>query len=230
MKGRMILAAATLAAVLGAGKSSALNVPYTEDFTSNVSGWEDNASNPLAFVASGGPDSGSYASGAFNYFGYSNPFSGPAVFRASLADDASGGNFFGNWTSGGVTSVSAWLYQETGTTLNWFLRVANAANFPGVAFLGSTPVASHTWTQVTFDISPSTPPCLIETVACATVLATPVGNLQFGSDAPASLVATDQAFVMGIDKVTVIPEPGVAVLLGSGLIGLAIHARRRRSA
>ena len=230
MKGRIIAAAAVLAAVLGAGKASALNVPYTEDFTANVSGWEDNGSNPLTFVASGGPDGGSYASGTFNYFNYSNPFSGPAVLRASFADGASGGNFFGNWTNGGVYSVSAWMYQETGTSLNYFVRIANNANFPGVAFLGSTPVASHTWTQVTFNVSPSTPPCIIETVACSVVMNTPVGNIQFGTDAPASLVATNQAFVMAVDAITVIPEPGQALLFGSGLIGLGVIGRRRRNA
>ena len=43
--GRSAVVAATL--VLGAGAASALTVPFTEDFTSTVSGWENAVNNPL---------------------------------------------------------------------------------------------------------------------------------------------------------------------------------------
>ena len=45
---KVSIAAALVAAVLGAGKASALMAPFTEEFASNVSGWEDNPGSPLA--------------------------------------------------------------------------------------------------------------------------------------------------------------------------------------
>ena len=63
-------------------------------------------------------------------------------------------------------------------------------------------------------------------MTCAQALAS-VGNLQIGTNAPASLVATNQAFALAIDKVTIVPEPGTALLAAFGLLGLGAFSRRR---
>ena len=104
------------------------------------------------------------------------------------------------------------------------MRIANSAGFPGAVFDSSTEIAPNTWTQVIFDIATS--PCTPETGTCASAL-TSVGNLQFGTSAPAALVKLDQAFTLDIDKITIVPEPGSLILLGAGLAGFAALRRRR---
>jgi len=214
--------------LVGAG-ASATTVPFTENFDVDVSGWEDNVNDPLTFVASGGPDGSSYASAAFNYLGFSSPFGGgPVIFRAGDSDDASGDAFVGDWLADGVGEVSVWVRHDTPEDLTFFLRVATSFNFPGAVIGSEQVVPPNTWTQVFFDIDPSSPLCIGETVTCADALAS-VGNFQLGTDAPASLVATDFAYTLDVDQasLTPVPEPGTALQLVTGIAGLALLGRKR---
>jgi hypothetical protein len=228
--GRLSRAAvAALALASGAGAASALTVPFTEDFTTHVAGWENATNNPLSFVASGGSDGGSYASGTFNYFNFVGPFgSGPVTFRGQDEDNASGLAFVGDWIAGGVQTVSIWVRQNTTETLGYFLRIATSANFPGAVINSTTLVAPNTWTQVSFDIDPNSPLCTGEGVTCAQALAN-VAHLQFGTTAPAALTGLDQVFTLDIDKITIssVPEPTTMLLLAGGLAGLVWQSRRR---
>lgn len=226
---RMLSFALGAALVASASSASALTVPFTEDFASDVSGWINTANAPLTFQATGGPDGGSHASTTLNYFGFSNPFGGgPVVFRAHDNQNASGDAFVGDWVTGGVVLVTAWVKQDTGVDLTFFLRVAGSFNFPGAVIGNTGPVASGAWTQVSWLIDPNDPACQGEGVTCAQALAS-VGNLQIGTNAPASLVATNQAFALAIDKVSIsnVPEPGTALLAAFGLLGLGAFSRRR---
>jgi hypothetical protein len=226
--GRSAVVAAAL--VLSAGSATALTVPYTEDFTSGVSGWENAVNNALGAVASGGPDGGAYATGTITYFGFVPPApgAGPVTFRGQDEDNASGLNFVGDWLTGGVDEVSIWVRQSTTESLTYFLRIATSANFPGAVINSTTVVAPNTWTQVAFDIDPANPLCFGEGVTCAAALAN-VAHVQFGTSAPASLIALNQAFTLDLDKVSIssVPEPGMALLLATGLAGLAWQSRRR---
>ena len=225
--GRSAVVAAVL--TLSASAAAALTVPFTEDFVSSVAGWENSVNNALTFVASGGPDGGSYASGSFNYFGFTNPFGGgPVTFRGQDEDNASGLAFVGDWIAGGVDSLSIWVRQNTNETLSYFVRVAGTANFPGAVINSTTLVAPNIWTQVVFDLDPANPLCFGEGVTCAQALAS-VAHLQFGTSAPAALTALNQAFTLDLDKVSIsaVPEPTAALLLVSGLAGLAWQSRRR---
>ena len=231
MRSILALAAAVAATFSMIGSAQALTLGFTEEFATNVSGWENAGALPLTWEADGGPDASSNASTTFNWFGFSNPFGGgPVIFRGASADDASGGAFVGNWLTGGVTTISAWFYQETGTALTPFIRFASSFNFPGAVINGTTPVPTNTWTQVVFDIDPLNPLCFGEGVTCDVALSN-VGNVQFGTDAPASLVATDQAYYLAIDKIGIntVPEPATGLMLAAALLGLGA-ARRRRSA
>ena len=103
---RMLSFALGAALVASASSASALTVPYTEEFPSNVAGWINTANEALTFQAAGGPDGSSHASTTLNYFGFSNPFGGgPVVFRAHDNVNASGDAYVGNWLTGGVQLV-----------------------------------------------------------------------------------------------------------------------------
>lgn len=230
-----VASAALATALFLAGSASALTLPFTEDFATDGANWTNQGNMPVQWNATGGPDGSAYVSTTNNYFGFVEPFpgAGPLLFRATGSAGASGGAFTGDWTAGGVVQVSAWVYQETGVDLAFYLRITTPANFPGAAFLNPTPVPTHTWTQLFFEIADTSPPCSSESFpgqpsTCPASLAN-VGNFQFGTNAPAALTALDEAFAIGIDDVTItdVPEPGMSVLLSGALATLVGLGGRR---
>lgn len=222
-----LLGAASLLAPVAAG---AATIGFSETFDTDVAGWEDAVNAPLGFVASGGADGGGYASTTFNYLGYASPFGGdggPVTFRASYADDPSGGAFVGDYLAEGVGAIRVSFRHDAPEPLTLFMRVATRFNFPGAVIDQTVAVPGGVWTEVTFAIDPTSPLCTGETVPCAAALSA-VENLQFGTNAPAGLVDDDFAYTLDLDRVTIlpIPEPGTALLMGLGLAGLAGGRRR----
>jgi len=216
-------------------EARAATVPFTESFASGVSGWENSLNFPLAYGATGGSDGGGYASGTFNFNGFTPGFggSGPIVLRASAADNASGGAFLGSWLTAGVGSVTAMVRHNAPEAIQFYLRIATAANSPAGAFQSTQLVEANVWTQITFSISPLASYCTDAGPpgACATALAN-VGNFQVGTSAPVGLRDDDVAYTFDIDQVSLnpIPEPGTALLFGLGFAGLAAAGRRGKRA
>jgi len=232
---RAWMTVAAMVAALWAAPAGAVTVPFTEDFASDVAGWEDNVNDPLTFVASGGPDGSSFARGGFDFTDFVAPFpgAGPIVFRAQDEDNASGGAFIGDWIAAGVSQVRAFVRHDAPVDLTWILRIATSSNFPGAVFTPSgTTVSGGAWTELVFDIDPNSPDCTAESFdpsfTCADALET-VGHFQLGTDAPQALIDGDVTVTFDVDKASLVPEPGTALLLASGLMGLAACGRRRGS-
>ena len=226
---RLIAPALGAALALAAGAASAVTVPFTESFPTDHAGWEDNVNDPAAWASSGSFDGGAHASATFNYLGFSSMFGGgPVVFRAPAA--ASGGAFVGDWLTDGVGGVSMYVRHDAGMDLEFFVRVAGPANFPGAVITAGQVVPSGVWTAISFPVDPGDPLCMGEGVSCAVALAD-VGNFQVGTDAPEALTMLDMDVTLDIDAVelTEVPEPAAAALLavGGGVL-LGAGARRRR--
>ena len=224
--------AVTLLAALAlhATAAGALTVPFVEDFESGSAGFEDAVGDPVSFVPTGGADGGGFVRTEFSYFGFSSPFGGgPVIFRAHDSDDASGDAFVGDWLAAGVGAVRAFVRHDVPEGLTFFLRVATSFNFPGAVIQGSRATGPGGWQEIVFPIDPASPACIGESVSCADALRQ-VGNVQFGTDAPAPLVQLDQSFTFDLDRVALlpIPEPAAAASLVGGMLGLALLARRGR--
>lgn len=215
-----LLAASLLAA---SGGARAATVPFAEDFPSDASGWKNGSVLDVSWAPSGGPDDGSHIEATMNYFGFESPFGGgPVVFRVQDEFEASGGAFEGDWLADGIGEVRAFVRQDTGEDLNFFLRVATRFNIPGAVFEDDVTVPSGVWTQVSWTIDPASPLCSGEGVTCAEALAD-VGHLQIGTDAPEALVVLDQGFALALDQVELraVPEPAAGVLAATGALVLA---------
>jgi hypothetical protein len=196
-----------------AAPAAAVSVPYLEDFSLDASGWVNSTSGPLDWVASGGPDGGSYvATTAPTVGGF-----GTIHFRANDSLDASGDAFVGNWI-GTVSSVSASVFHDAPVPVVFFFRFAGAG-----AMVGFSPaVAPGTWTTITVAIDPSLTPA---GGTFASVMSN-VANLQVGVQVPVGSEGIPYTF--GLDKVQIVPEPATAGMLAGGLLVLAASRRRSR--
>jgi len=233
---RMVRVLAVAAIGLGASSAHAIQIGFEEEFLGGVQGWEDNANDPMTAVTSGGPDGSSYGSAQFDYTGFVAPFpgSGPIVHRAQDEDGASGGAFIGSWAAEGARGLTAWVRHDASEDLSYILRIATASNFPAVAIAADQgPVAAGGWTQLSFDVRGNNPLCSAESFSpldtCSDLLLFGMGHLQLGVDAPQALIDAGELVTFDIDKVQVIPEPGVATLLGLGLAGIGLQRRARES-
>lgn len=224
MKGRLLAVIWSLMVALAlAAPAAAVTLGYVEDFGADAVGWTAATSGPLTWNASGGPDGGSYV--ATTLGSINNP--GTIQFRTNGAA-SSGGNFQGDWLGAGVSVITAQVFHDATAPLNFFFRITTGSNSPGVVGIVPVPVLPNTWTPISFTISPSNPLMVIE--GPPSFFNTVFGNVtqvQVGVSAPVELV--DVPFTYGLDKVTVVPEPGTAASLGLGLALLAWRQRRARA-
>lgn len=232
MQSAASVALVAMASTMTSTMASAVTVPFTETFATGVEGWEDSVGNPMTWISSGGADGGGFARATFNYDGYFSPFGGgPVVFRASAADNPSGGAFIGDWLAAGVGTVTAMVRHDAPEALNFFGRVATPANFPGAVLTSFVSVPTGVWTPIVFDVTIAAPGCVGEGGPCTAANFENVGNFQLGTDAPAGLIDDDVDYNLDLDLVSLVPvpEPGTALLMGLGLAGLSSAGRRERT-
>ncbi|QDU86973.1 hypothetical protein Pla175_03270 [Pirellulimonas nuda] len=203
--------------------------PFVEDFDADAANWRQNASaNVLGHVAGGGPAGAgdAYASYDFDLATFTSPFGGPIVFRGQAGLGSSGGAFAGDWIAAGVNQVTAMVRHNASVALPFSGRFAAPANSPG-ASTEELLVPPGVWTQIAFDISPSTP--YVGSGDYSTF--SDIGNIQFGVSIPAGTTAAALGVVtFDLDRVsiTAVPEPASAALLAlAGCCGCWLTRRRR---
>ena len=204
----------------------ALDVPFTETFSSAGNNWSAaSVLTPLSLVAMGGPDGSQFATRGFS-FGGSGLGEQPILARAQTNFNSSGGAFFGNYLTGGVTALSLFVRHDAPESLEYFVRFAVPT--PGGGGLVAVPfvVAPNTWTELTVPISQGFafqyegPPTLFGTVFGN------VGRVQVGVLVSATLAGTTPSYNFDIDTVRIIPAPPAAAL--AGLASVVALRRRRR--
>jgi hypothetical protein len=207
--------------------------PFAEDFTSGTAGWRFSTAIDLTAVGSGGPDSSPYVSRTFSFSSLTNPNATSAIiFRAQDEFNSSSVAYAGNWVSLGVNEVSAFVRHSAPEPLVFTVRAANANNFPGASYYSAS-VPANVWTQLKFNVTPSSPqladPTYEGTNSYAAVMSS-IGHLQFGINIPQTLIASATPFTFDLDavRVNVVPEPATAGMLTVAAGALAMALRRRR--
>lgn len=225
--------------LLVASQAQAIVIPFTEEFTTNAADWRDaNGMVDLTWVASGGPDGGSYASTTFNFVS-SLSTDTPALFRAHDeygAAGSSGGAFIGNWVTAPVMTAGVWVRHNAGVPVSFFFRYASPANFPAAVSVLSPPVPSGQWTFLTVPIPD--PGFIFEGPFTYPMVFSNIGHLQIGVLVGNDLAGVNQTFTFDIDRVTITNAPGIPAVSTAGMVVLAggtliagsvLAARRRKS-
>jgi hypothetical protein len=223
MKCRLFLAPLLFLAVSGP-PASALVVPFTEDFSAGNSSWSTGNTNVAAgWSAAGGVLDGSYitSTGTVLTTGF-----GAIVFRGNAAADASGDAFVGDWLTGGVGAFSAFVRHDAPTSLNFYARLDAGAGRAGSSIDFSVP--SGTWFQLNIPILDA--PTSFQSYGAGTfaTVFNNIQNVQIAISTNQAPAVVGQTYNIGLDQVSVVPEPSTFSLLGLGAIAVTFFCFRRR--
>ena len=218
---------AVVAALMFVSSSALAISNYTETFASGNAGWTNNSGAAAGWSSTGGYGGTGGAEVSMDY-----PFtplfgsSGPIILRA-VGSGASGGAFVGDWSN--VTSLSIDVKHDGPGVLDFYMRLATPAGFPGGIFpYFGAPVVPNTWTTLSWNPN-GAGACIDEGAPGSTCPGTiaNVGQLQFGTGLGSSY--PDPTTVnFAFDNVNVVPEPGTASMLFLGMGGLGLWGRRNR--
>ena len=201
---------------------AAVAVPHVEDFDADAANWRSvDGLTDLTWNATGGPDGGSYASGTDNFDLFDAQVLRPVNRGLDLAN-ASGGAFVGDWLSGGVDSFRVNVRHDGPFDMSYFVRFESSV-FGAAAITRQFLIAPNTWTEIDIPIAAGNPQFIsfggqpfstvFENVVGVEILA------QVGL-----LAGSNRDVNFDVDKISLVPEPSAAWLLG--LMLLAGYQRR----
>ena len=202
-------------------------LPFTEGFEVNTSNWLSGISQAPNWSASGGVGgSGAiFTSGTIDTSGF-----GPIIFRGNNAATASGGAFVGNWLTAGVSQFSAYVWHDGPVALNFYARFDKGAG--SAASSNNFLVAPSTWTQINIPILDSlgTSGQIFQSYGAAgpggfNSIFSDIKNIQIALGAAQDASTHGQTYTVGLDSVSIVPEPGTGSL---GLLGLIVLGAYRR--
>lgn len=219
-----LLSALIVALVALAFPASGLVVPFTEDFSAGNASWSTGNANVAAgWSANGGVMDGAYitSTGTVLTTGF-----GAIVLRGNASADASGDAFVGDWLGGGVSFFSAFVRHNAPTALNFYARLDAGAGRAGSSIDFSVP--SDTWFQLNVPIVNS--PSSFQSFGAGSfnTVFNGIQNVQIAISTNQAAAVIGQTYSVGLDQVSVVPEPGTVSLLGMGAAFVAYFTTRRR--
>lgn len=195
--------------------SSALLVPFAEDFTFGAANWLNGASTAPAWSAAGGVDGGAYISapGAITAGGF-----GTIVFRGNASAAASDDAFVGDWLSGGVSTFTSYLFHDAPVALNFFARLDAGSGRAGSSV--DFNVAPGAWFQLEVPIVDSSTSFQSYGAGTFATVFNGIQNVQIALSATQDPSTAGQTYNVALDRVAIVPEPGTLGLVASGLAAL----------
>ena len=220
-----------LAALIRDGQSVSV-LPFSEGFDSGASNWLNGGSQTPNYATSGGLSNSAYisTSATIDTTGF-----GPIIFRGNNSTSASDKAFVGNWLSAGVSEFSAYVWHDAPVALNLYARFDRGQG--NAASSNNHLVAPSTWTLLKIPIvnSLGTTGQVFQSYGAAgssgfSTIFNSINNVQIALGASQDPSTHGQTYTVGLDSVSIVPEPGTGMLLMFGL-GLVASFRRfsRRS-
>lgn len=222
----MIRVAAVAALAFAASASvSAQIVGFVEDFATGDANWRgDSLASTLDWSVGGGPGDAAFVTSVFNLSGTTAGGFPATVIRAASSVGSSDGAYVGDWITAGVTGVSFWFRHDLAESIQMSMRVAPATNFPGGSAYGAI-VAANEWTQVQFDLTPSSSQWVSFSGTSWAAVMQSIANIQIGFLVPEALAGQDVTGRFDMTEFAIVPAPaaGIAMLA----CGLGLRTRRR---
>jgi hypothetical protein len=220
-----------LAALIRDGQSVSV-LPFSEGFDSGASNWLNGGSQTPNYASSGGLSNSAYisTSATIDTTGF-----GPIIFRGNNSTSASDKALVGDWLSAGVSEFSAYVWHDAPVALNFYARFDRGQG--NAASSNNHLVAPSTWTLLKIPIvnSLGTAGQVFQSYGAAgpsgfSTIFNSINNVQIALGASQDPSTHGQTYTVGLDSVSIVPEPGTGMLLMFGL-GLVASFRRfsRRS-
>jgi hypothetical protein len=206
------------ALALIAGTALAQDATYTENFTSSAAGW-DGGGSTVTWISSGGFDGIDDG-----YIEVSTEFPAQLGARAAGANESIA--FIGDYVAAGITGVSFAL-NELAVDDGIEIHVTVGSAFGNVwTYNIGLDAQANTWTEFTVDFTDASNWTQIIGSGTFEQAIANTDRLLFRHDfAPFSRFPDPIAGSIGIDRITLIPAPGVAPVLA---IGGIVAVRRKR--